>query len=55
MNKNQFSKLFGIEYVQGYTAALQDVLNTIDTIQVISALRDGRLNVTDDLADQIGS
>ena len=33
MNKNQFSKLFGIEYVQGYTAALQDVLNTIDTIQ----------------------
>lgn len=28
------SKMFGYEYVQGYTAALQDVLKTIDGIQL---------------------
>ena len=28
-----FSKLFGIEYVQGYTAALIDALKTIDQLQ----------------------
>lgn len=27
-------KLFGIEYVQGYTAALQDVLTTLSQIQI---------------------
>ena len=27
------TKLFGIEYVQGYTAAVQDVLKTIDYIE----------------------
>lgn len=26
-------RMFGIEYVQGYTAALQDVLQTIDYMQ----------------------
>lgn len=26
-------KMFGYEYVQGYTAALQDVLETINDIQ----------------------
>lgn len=27
-------KIFGIEYVQGYTAALQDVLTTLECIQI---------------------
>lgn len=27
-------KLFGIEYVQGYTAALQDVIETFENIDV---------------------
>ncbi len=27
-----FSKMFGFEYVQGYTAALQDVLRTLENI-----------------------
>lgn len=31
--KNTFSKLFGVEYVQGYTAALMDALRTIDQLQ----------------------
>jgi len=31
--KNGFTKMFGLEYVQGYTAALKDVCETIDQIQ----------------------
>lgn len=30
---NDFKTLFGYQYVQGYTAALQDVLATFDDIQ----------------------
>ena len=33
MTNNTFSKLFGVEYVQGYTAALMDALRTIDQLQ----------------------
>lgn len=32
MYREKTSKLFGIEYAQGYTAALQDVLRTLDRI-----------------------
>lgn len=37
--------MFGYEYVQGYTAALQDVLQTIENIQVDLKYHKRRQNV----------
>ena len=41
---NNFTPLFPFEYVQGYTAALQDVLSTIEYIQFYLKLHKRKQN-----------